>query len=324
MSSAARKTGLLMTKIAFIFPGQASQYPGMGKELYDEFKVARLVFEEADQILGGSLSQLCFNGPEEELRLTENTQPALLTVSIAAFRVLSSKGVWPHFVAGHSLGEYSALVAAESLSLSDALITVRNRGRYMQEAVPTGQGAMAAILGLDQDRIQDLCQEAARGEVLAMANLNSPTQIVIAGTKAAVQRAMDLARARGAKRTILLPVSAPFHCPLMQPAQERLKNDLAPIQFRSPQFPLINNVDAAETSSSANIRDSLIRQVSSPVRWTGSVRVMIAKGVGLFVEVGPGRVLSGLVRQIDKSVKTTHVEDVKSLNETLDLVEPLG
>jgi len=310
-------------KIAFIFPGQASQYPGMGKELYDEFKVARLVFEETDQILGFPLSQLCFNGPEEELRLTENTQPALLTVSIAAFRVLSSKGVLPHFVAGHSLGEYSALVAAESLSLSDAVTTVRNRGKYMQEAVPRGQGAMAAILGLDQDRVQDLCEEVARDEVLATANLNSPVQIVIAGTEAAVLRGMELARARGAKKTILLPVSAPFHCPLMQPAQERLRNDLAQIQFRDLQFPLINNADAAEVSSGDDIMDSLIRQVSSPVRWTESVRLMITKGVGLFVEVGPGRVLSGLVRQIDKRVKTSNVEDVKSLNETLELVEPL-
>ncbi|PYV86278.1 MAG: [acyl-carrier-protein] S-malonyltransferase [Acidobacteria bacterium] len=310
-------------KIAFIFPGQASQYPGMGKELYDEFKVARLVFEETDQILGFPLSQLCFNGPEEELRLTENTQPALLTVSIAAFRVLSSKGVLPHFVAGHSLGEYSALVAAESLSLSDAVTTVRNRGKYMQEAVPRGQGAMAAILGLDQDRVQDLCEEVARDEVLATANLNSPVQIVIAGTEAAVLRGMELARARGAKKTILLPVSAPFHCPLMQPAQERLRNDLAQIQFRDLQFPLINNADAAEISSGDDIMDSLIRQVSSPVRWTESVRLMITKGVGLFVEVGPGRVLSGLVRQIDKRVKTSNVEDVKSLNETLELVEPL-
>src|SRR5439155_4955558 len=313
-----------MTKIAFIFPGQASQYPGMGKEFNDEFKIARLVFEEADQILGVSLSQLCFNGPEEQLKLTENTQPALLTVSIAAFRVLSSKGVQPHFVAGHSLGEYSGLVAAESLSLSDALITVRSRGKYMQEAVPTGQGATAAILGLDQDRIQDLCREAAREEVLATANLNSPGQIVIAGTTAAVHRAMELARARGAKKTILLPVSAPFHCPLMQPAQDRLENDLAQIQFRDPTFPLINNVDAAEVSSSDQIRNSLIRQVSSPVRWTESVRLMIARGVGLFVEVGPGRVLSGLVRQIDKSVKTANVEDINSLNETLDVIELLG
>jgi len=310
-------------KIAFIFPGQASQYPGMGKELYDEFKVARLVFEETDQILGFPLSQLCFNGPEEELRLTENTQPALLTVSIAAFRVLSSKGVLPHFVAGHSLGEYSALVAAESLSLSDAVTTVRNRGKYMQEAVPRGQGAMAAILGLDQDRVQDLCEEVARDEVLATANLNSPVQIVIAGTEAAVLRGMELARARGAKKTILLPVSAPFHCPLMQPAQERLRNDLAQIQFRDLQFPLINNADAAEVSSGDDIMDSLIRQVSSPVRWTESVRLMITKGVGLFLEVGPGRVLSALVRQIDKRVKTANVEDVKSLNETLELVEPL-
>ena len=313
----------MSAKIAFIFPGQASQYPGMGKELYDEFKVARLVFEETDQILGFPLSQLCFNGPEEELRLTENTQPALLTVSIAAFRVLSSKGVLPHFVAGHSLGEYSALVAAESLSLSDAVTTVRNRGKYMQEAVPRGQGAMAAILGLDQDRVQDLCEEVARDEVLATANLNSPVQIVIAGTEAAVLRGMELARARGAKKTILLPVSAPFHCPLMQPAQERLRNDLAQIQFRDLQFPLINNADAAEVSSGDDIMDSLIRQVSSPVRWTESVRLMITKGVGLFLEVGPGRVLSALVRQIDKRVKTANVEDVKSLNETLELVEPL-
>jgi [acyl-carrier-protein] S-malonyltransferase len=308
-----------MNEIAFIFPGQASQYPGMGRELHDEFRAARLVFEEADRVLGFSLSQLCFHGPEEELKRTENTQPAILTVSIAAFRVLISKSVRPHFVAGHSLGEYSALVAAESLTLSDALVIVRNRGRYMQEAFPPGKGAMAAIVGMNQDRIEALCQEVAQGEVLSMANLNSPNQIVIAGADTAVHRAMELTRARGAKKAILLPVSAAFHCALMQPAQERLQNDLAAIRFSGLRYPLVNNVDAAEISSNDRVSDSLIRQVSSPVRWMESIQLLISKGVGLFIELGPGRVLSGLVRQIDKTVRTANVEDLKSLNEALDL-----
>jgi [acyl-carrier-protein] S-malonyltransferase len=310
-----------MGKVAFIFPGQASQYPGMGKEFYSNFHASRPIFEKADQVLGFSLSQLCFSGPGEELKLTENAQPAILTVSVAAYSLLSSMGAYPHFVAGHSLGEYSALVAANSLTLTDALRIVRKRGRYMQEAVPIGQGAMAAILGLTQDQVEAVCQQAAENEVLATANLNSPSQVVIAGAASAVHRALDLAAAKGARRSVLLPVSAPFHCGLMQPAQERLRKDLTQIHFNDLRFPLINNVDATELCLGHQVADSLVRQICSPVRWTASIQFLIEKGVGLFVEVGPGRVLSALVRQIDKTVKTTNVEDGKTLNETLDMIK---
>lgn len=289
----------------------------MGRDLHDSFPEAREVFAEADRVLGFPLSQLCFEGPEEELKLTENTQPAILAVSVAAFQVLFTKGIRPDYVAGHSLGEYSALVAARSLSSADALRTVRNRGKYMQEAVPVGHGAMAAILGLNEEQVADLCQEAAQGEILSPANLNSPSQIVIAGTAGAVRRALELAKARGARRVITLPVSAPFHCALMRPAQERLTGDLEKLSFSDLEFTLINNADAAELRASGAIASSLSRQVCAPVRWTDSVRKLIDLGVGLFVEVGPGKVLSGLVRQIDRSVQTAQVEDSKSLNETL-------
>jgi [acyl-carrier-protein] S-malonyltransferase len=309
-----------LSKVCFIFPGQGSQYLDMGRELHDKFSAARHAFGEADETLGFPLSRLCFNGPEEELKQTENTQPAILAVSIAAFRVLNSNGFRADYVAGHSLGEYSALVAAESLGLADALRCVRNRGRYMQEAVPAGEGAMAAILGMDQEHVEAISQETRRDEVLAVANLNAPAQIVISGTASAVARATDLARARGAKRAILLPVSAPFHCPLMQPAQERLRRDLSTVSLSSCQIPLINNVDAAQISSVDQIRDSLIRQVSSPVRWTESVQSLIHNDVRLFVELGPGRVLSGLVRQIDRTVKIANVEGVKSLKDTLNMM----
>jgi [acyl-carrier-protein] S-malonyltransferase len=309
-----------LSKIAFIFPGQASQYPGMGKELHDEFPIARQAFEEADQALGFSLSQLCFNGPEEELKQTENTQPAILTVSVAAFRVVSSKGFRADYVAGHSLGEYSALVAAGSLNFQDAVRSVRNRGKYMQEAVSSGKGAMAAILGMDQQRVEALCQEASAGEVLSVANLNSQEQVVIAGTASAVARATELAPSRGAKRAILLPVSAPFHCPMMQSAKERLQRDLSAVSLAPGQIPLVSNVDASEISEVDQIRDSLVRQVCSPVRWMESVQYLIHHGVKLFVELGPGRVLSGLVRQIERSAKTANVENVKSLKEALGLM----
>lgn len=292
----------------------------MGKDLHDSYPEARSVFEEADRVLEFSLSQLCFEGPDDQLKLTENTQPAILTVSVAAYRVLAAKGLKPNYVAGHSLGEYSALVAANCLSLADALRTVRSRGRYMQEAVPVGQGAMAAILGLSEDEVADLCREAAQGEVLSPANLNSPGQIVIAGSSGAVRRALDRAKIRGAKRAIPLPVSAPFHCELMRPAQARLTGDLAQLHFADLEQPLINNADATELRSGAEVSGSLSRQVCSPVRWTESIQKLISLGVDWFVEVGPGKVLCGLIRQIDKGVKTSNVGDSRSLNEALEML----
>jgi [acyl-carrier-protein] S-malonyltransferase len=313
-----------MGQIAFVFPGQGSQAVGMGKALHDSFEAARAVFEEADAVLGFPLSQLCFQGPDDQLKLTENTQPAILAVSTAAWRVLSEAGVRPDFVAGHSLGEYSALVAAKSLSLSDALRVVRKRGTYMQESVPVGQGAMAAILGLTADQVEALCREAAQGEVLSPANLNSPSQIVVAGTAAAVARGLQLAKSHGARKAVPLPVSAPFHCALMQPAQERLAKDLGQIEFGNPEYPLINNADGAELRSGDAIADSLSRQVCSSVRWTESVQKLISAGVQLFVEVGPGKVLCGLIRQIDRTVKTANVEDPQSLAQTLETVKSLG
>jgi len=313
-----------MGQIAFVFPGQGSQAVGMGKALHDSFEAARAVFEEADAVLGFPLSQLCFQGPDEQLKLTENTQPAILAVSAAAWRVLSEAGVRPDFVAGHSLGEYSALVAANSLSLSDALRVVRKRGTYMQESVPVGQGAMAAILGLTADQVEALCREAAQGEVLSPANLNTPSQIVIAGTAAAVDRALQLAKSHGARKAVQLSVSAPFHCALMQPAQERLSKDLGKITFGNPEYPLINNADAAEVRLGDRIASSLSRQVCSSVRWTESVQKLISAGVQLFVELGPGKVLCGLIRQIDRTVRTANIEDPQSLAQTLETVKSLG
>ena len=307
-----------ITKTAFVFPGQGSQYAGMGKSLAQSYPCAGAVFEEADRVLGFSLSNLCFEGPEEELKLTENTQPALLTVSVAALAVLREKGVEPHYVAGHSLGEYSALVAAESLRFSDALQLVRKRGRYMQEAVPAGAGAMAALMRLPEDKLEGVLREAARGEVVTPANLNSPDQVVIAGHAGAVQRAIELARAAGARRATLLPVSAPFHCPLMKPAQERLAADLAGISFADLRCPLVNNWQAAEVCSGQAARQGLIEQVASPVRWTESVRRLIAEGAEKFIEVGPGGVLTGLLRYIDpsrKGLKFGEAEDWEKLKD---------
>ena len=306
-----------MSGVVFLFPGQGSQYAGMGRELADSFPVARRVFEEADRALGFSVSQLCFSGPEEALKLTENTQPAILTASVAAYQVLAQNGVRPDYVAGHSLGEYSALVAAGALNFADAVRLVRKRGQYMQEAVPRGEGAMAAILGMPPGQVAEICRKATDGKVMP-ANLNSPEQTVISGDAAAVKSAVEQASAAGAKRAVMLPVSAPFHSELMRPAQERLEEDLRATAFSSLKIPLVTNVDAEVITSGAEAREALIRQVTLPVRWEESVRELIEQGATTFVEVGPGRVLSGLLRQIDRSVHSLNVEDAKSLQIALD------
>jgi len=303
--------------IAFLFPGQGSQAVGMGKELADNYPVARRTFEEADEALGYKLSELCFEGPEEELKLTEITQPAILTASVAAWRVLQQKGLKPDFVAGHSLGEYSAHVAAGTLTFADVVRTVRNRGKYMQEAVPVGVGAMAAILGMALDKVSEISNEAAQGEVCQTANINSPEQIVISGHAGAVDRAIKLATERGAKKAVSLPVSAPFHCSLMQPAQDRLAADLGALSFQNPSCPVVCNVDAAVVASAEASREALIRQVTGAVRWEPSVRLLIKKGASLFIEVGPGKVLWGLMRQIDRSKTCVTVGDEASLQKTL-------
>jgi len=304
-------------KVAFLFPGQGAQYPGMGRELAEMFSSAREVFEEADRALGFAISKLCFEGPAEELQLTANTQPAILTASVAAAKVLHEKGIRADYVAGHSLGEYSALVVARSLRLADAVRLVRKRGQYMQEAVPVGEGAMAALLGLEAGSVEEVCREAAQGEVVSPANFNSPGQVVISGHRGAVARAVALARARGAKRAVMLNVSAPFHCTLMKSAGARLEKDLDLAPIRDPQIPLVNNVDAELVRSAAEVREGLKRQVTAPVRWEQAMRVLRGENVEWFIEVGPGKVLSGLLRQIDPRAECLRVEDMATLNEAL-------
>lgn len=292
-----------MAPIGFVFPGQGSQYSGMGKLLAHTCPEAGQVFAEADDALGFPLSRLCFEGSDEELKKTENTQPALLAVSIAAQRVLKARNLQPGLVAGHSLGEYSALVAAGTLAFADALRLVRKRGRYMQEAVPQGTGAMAAILKLPEGQLSRILADAAENEVVTAANFNSPEQVVIAGDTAAVERAMELAKAAGARRAVRLPVSAPFHCPLMRPAQQRLENDLIATAFSDPAVPLINNWQARRITTAGEARTGLYEQIPNPVRWTETIREMAHSGIRHFVEVGPGSVLLGLLRNIDLSLQ---------------------
>jgi [acyl-carrier-protein] S-malonyltransferase len=323
-----------MTKPAFLFPGQGSQTVGMGRDLYDHFPAARAIFDEADAALGFPLSTLIFEGSEDQLKLTEHTQPAILTVSVAAARILSERGITPAFTAGHSLGEYSAHVAAGTFPFADAVRTVRARGRYMQQAVPPGEGAMAAILGFPAPLITEICAQVTdqltplpttpeaktfspTSAVVSPANLNSPDQTVISGATAAVERAADLCKQAGAKRTVMLQVSAPFHCALMQPAQDALANDLAAIPFNDPAFPVACNVDARLLTRGPDARDCLIRQVTGAVRWVECIQLLIAHGATHFIEVGSGKVLSGLMRQIDRNQKALHVEDSASLEKTL-------
>ncbi len=311
-----------MSKIAFLFPGQGSQFAGMGKTLAETYPAAKAVFEQADAALGFPISTLCFEGPDDQLKLTENTQPALLTVSVAAYAVLRDLGYRPDYVAGHSLGEYSALVAAGSLQFADAVRIVRNRGRYMQQAVPAGVGAMSAILKPPLDQLDRILAEAAQGEVVSPANFNSPDQIVIAGHAGAVARAGEALKAAGAKRVVPLPVSAPFHCALMKPAQEQLKADLDAAAFADLTSPLVNNVEARLVTSGADARQGLYLQVPGAVRWTDSMRALVSAGVDKAVEVGAGAVLSGLMRQIDGGVKMAKFSEPADLDKVRELLAP--
>jgi [acyl-carrier-protein] S-malonyltransferase len=302
-----------MKSVAFIFPGQGSQYVGMGKELFENFSVAKKIFEEADDTLHFSISALCFKGPEEALKLTENTQPALLTASIAALKVLQEeKGTVPQFTAGHSLGEYSALVASGALTFSEAVKMVRLRGKFMQEAVPVGEGAMAAVLGMEREQVEKLCEEMSSGEILTPANFNSPGQIVIAGHSKAVERAIERVKQEG-KKAVLLPVSAPFHSPLMKPAGERLGKALEEISVADLKIPVVTNVEAEINTAKDRVKGLLVAQVSSPVRWEESMRKMIEKGIEQVLEIGPGKVLSGLMKRIDSRIESKNLEDLQTL-----------
>ncbi|HYU24393.1 MAG TPA: ACP S-malonyltransferase [Thermoanaerobaculia bacterium] len=299
---------------AFVFPGQGSQFSGMGKDVYEAYPAARKVFDDIDEALGFAISRLCFEGPEEQLKLTENTQPAILAVSSAIHAVLEERGATRRdVVAGHSLGEYSAIVSVGGLTPAEAAKIVRMRGRFMQEAVPVGSGGMAALIGPSVDDAHAICEEAAQGEVLSVANINAPGQIVIAGTKSAIDRAIDVAKKRGVRRALPLPVSAPFHCALMEPAAERLRPILDEANFKNLWFALVSNVDASPIGTATAVRNALFRQVASPVRWVESVQKMISMGVKRFVEVGPGNVLTGLIKRIDASVELVNVSDVASI-----------
>lgn len=308
-----------MSKVAFVFPGQGSQTVGMCKAFYDEYAVARRVFEEADEALGFSITKMCFEGPESDLRLTYNTQPAILTASTACAAVLKEKGIACDVAAGHSLGEYSALVNTGALAFADAVRIVRKRGQFMQEAVPVGEGSMAAVLGLESDKIVEICQavEAEGGEAVQAVNFNCPGQVVIAGAVNAVNKAVEALKAAGAKRAVLLPVSAPFHSSLMQPASERLAEVLAPIEIKDITVPVVANVTAKEVTSGAEIKELLVKQAAMPVLWETSVRNMVADGVDTFVEVGPGKVLTGFTKKIAKGLPALNIEDPASLEKVL-------